>query len=165
MPDISNNIKIISVVLGLMNGFSRSIYTSVSQIAKNICIIPTEHLLLYYHHSPYYNLSNVCLSVRSPTPPGSLDQFPPNLVHVCRLTPELTLRGLFWQRSMSLGSKAKFVYLSGPWTDFHQTWYMCVGLARNYHRGVCFGKGQGLFWQRSRSFGSRIKLQRSRSFG
>jgi hypothetical protein len=102
------------------------------------------HITLSKSSSSYYNLSNVCLSVGAPTPPpGSSDRFPPNLVRVCRLAPELPLNHSFCQRSWSLGSKIKFACLPGPWTDFHQTWYPCVGLRQNYHWGVCFGKGQG----------------------
>ena len=49
----------------------------------------------------YYNLSNVCLFVCSPTPPRSLGRSSPNLEGRWRAAPDISLRGSFFERSRS----------------------------------------------------------------
>jgi hypothetical protein len=46
--------------------------------------------------------------------------------------------------------------LPDPWTDFHQTWYVCVGWPQNCPWGVRFGKGQGRWGRRSNSHISQV---------
>jgi hypothetical protein len=73
-------------------------------------------------------------------------------VRVCRQTPELPFKGLFQQRSSSLGPKGHIcispMSFGLPWAQFHKTWYGCVGWPWNCPWGVHFGEvkfcqGQG----------------------
>ena len=59
--------------------------------------------------SSYYNLSNVCLFVCSPTPPRSLGRSSPNLEGRWRAAPDISLRASFFKRSRSSRSKVKFM--------------------------------------------------------
>ena len=85
----------------------------------------------FQYLSSYYNLSNVCLFVCSPTPPRSLGRSSPNLEGRWRAAPDISLRGSFFERSRSSRPKVKFVFfflfvpllLPGPWADLHQTWW------------------------------------------
>ena len=72
-----------------------------------------------------------------------------NLVDGCTLTEELPLRGTFFWRSRSLGSKVKCLFLRGSWADWDETWSMDVPWPKNCPWEVHFFEGQGRWGWRS----------------
>ena len=79
--------------------------TSGSHAVYQIC----NHRKYNIRKSSYYNLSNVCLFVCSPTPPRSLGRSSPNLEGRWRAAPDISLTGSFFERSRSSRSKLKFM--------------------------------------------------------
>ena len=67
--------------------------------------------------------SNLCVffSVCYPTSPRSLGRSSPNLVGRLRAAPDISSRGSFF-KGQGHQSKVKFLYLSSPWSDLHETW-------------------------------------------
>ena len=59
------------------------------------------------------------------------------------------LRGSFFERSRSSGSKVKFLYLRSPWADFDETWWVYGSRQGNRKCGFKSVKGQGHRGQRS----------------
>ena len=76
-----------------------------SQGLENLICVPRPNSQV-----SYYNLSNVCLFVCSPTPPRSLGRSSPNLEGRWRAAPDISLRGSFFERSRSSRSKVKFMF-------------------------------------------------------
>ena len=108
--------------------------------------------------SSYYNLSNVCLFVCSPTPPRSLGRSSPNLDGRWRAAPDISLRGSFFERSRSSRSKVKFMFF-----------YVCSPISpRSLGRSSpnLLGRlraapdisSRGSFFERSRSSRSKVKF-------
>ena len=79
-------------------------------------------------------------------PPRSLGRSSPNLEGRWRASPDISLRGSFFERSRSSRSKVKFkgfflfvpLLLPGPWADLHQTWWEGGRRPRILARGVQF---------------------------
>ena len=55
-------------------------------------------------------------------PPRFFGRSSPNLEGRWRAAPDISLRGSFFERSMSSRSKVKFLYLGSPWSDLDETW-------------------------------------------
>ena len=73
----------------------------------------------------------------------------PKLEEVWSLTRGVTTWGILGQKSRSLGSKVKFLYLQDPWADPDQTYWDYEVWPEKWPHGFIKVKGQGHWGQRS----------------